>query len=343
VGGCGRICASSLPSLLVSLSQEKTRKKATMSTLDELLYDVMRSSIVRTRKYKEARRLIKDGASVHFMNDVGLTPLHTASRRNDLIAVFFLADNGADVDCKATDGQTPLHIAAMHGHAEIVRFLVSNGANVNGKTYNHGWTPLHDASYNGHIDVALFLIDNGADLSIKSNSGMTTLDVAKTKDVADKLSRKVLTLKNTFPAAADIQDQLKMLIQENKQQKSDIKNLQEKQKSERASISEQHKKEIAAIQDKLDTVIEENKRKKSVESALAGPKRAKIEAEAAQAKDEAAQAKDERIFNLMIKRKELEAAGFSAIEIDLQLPLPQQDDDEPNKKRRRRGGKKEET
>jgi hypothetical protein len=42
------------------------------------------------------------------------------------------------------------------------------------------------------------------------------------------------------------------------------------------------------------------------------------------------------ICKLMMKRKELEGAGFSASEIDEQLPLPRKDDDEPSKKGLRR-------
>jgi hypothetical protein len=43
-----------------------------------------------------------------------------------------------------------------------------------------------------------------------------------------------------------------------------------------------------------------------------------------------------------MKRKELEAAGFSASEIDERLPFPRNDDDETNKKRLRQVVKTEE-
>ncbi len=57
---------------------------------------------------------------------------------------------------------------------------------------------------------------------------------------------------------------------------------------------------------------------------------------------EAAQAKDENVLNLMIKRKDLDVAGFSAFESDERLPIPQRNDNEPNKKRCRRVDKNEE-
>jgi hypothetical protein len=93
-----------------------------------------------------------------------------------------------------------------------------------------------------------------------------------------------------------------------------------------AALSEKLKIEISVIRDQLNTVMnQENERFKSAKS-LAGPELAKIES---------AQAKDDRIFNLMMRRKELQGAGFSASEIDERLPFPRTDDGEPSKKRRR--------
>jgi hypothetical protein len=107
------------------------------------------------------------------------------------------------------------------------------------------------------------------------------------------------------------------------QHKMELAAITEDRKLEMKALSEQHKVEIAAIQEKLNTAIQEKP-------------------EGAEAKEKAAQAKDDRIFNLMMKRKELDTAGFSAIEIDDRLPFPQQDDDERSNKKRRRIVKKEE-
>jgi hypothetical protein len=111
------------------------------------------------------------------------------------------------------------------------------------------------------------------------------------------------------------------------QNKKAIAAITEDMKLEMTALFEQNKMEFAAIQDKLNTMIQEKERLQSAKS-LDSPKRAKIEAEAARGKDEAAQAKHDRICNLMMKRKEFETAGFSAIEIDERMPFPQQDDDE---------------
>jgi hypothetical protein len=93
----------------------------------------------------------------------------------------------------------------------------------------------------------------------------------------------------------------------------EIAALQEKLKKTTAALAEEHKIESAAIRHQLNTLlIQESEWLKSAKS-LAGPELAKIEAEAEQAKDD-------MIFKLMLKRKELDGAGFSAF--DEKLPLP---------------------
>jgi hypothetical protein len=116
-----------------------------------------------------------------------------------------------------------------------------------------GNTPLHLASKNGELDGAVILIDHGADLLAKDNKGKTTLDVTRTKRLAEQLSHKFLKLTNAVPAAAVIQDKLKVLIHENKQQQSEITDLQDKLQSTTVDLREQHKVKIADIQDKLQS------------------------------------------------------------------------------------------
>jgi hypothetical protein len=64
-------------------------------------------------------------------------------------------------------------------------------------------------------------------------------------------------------------------------------------------------------------VILENERFKAATS-IAVPGHAKAETEAAQAKQEL-------IFNLMMKCKEFDSAGFLALQIDERLPFPRKD------------------
>jgi hypothetical protein len=88
-------------------------------------------------------------------------------------------------------------------------------------------------------------------LSIKNNHGKTAHDVAKTEELSSNITNYASTLKKTCPSAT-IQDKLRLvLIKENKQQKSEISNLQETMKSNTAALSKQHKIEMAAIEEKI--------------------------------------------------------------------------------------------
>ena len=144
-----------------------------------------------------------------------MTALMQAVNKNDAAAVRKLIAQGANVDELESNGDAPLVMAAYLGHAEIVRLLLEAGADVKavdpgmkatalhaasyaGRTeaakllvqyhieidkqgpYN-GYTALHDAIWQNNVDVAQVLIDAGANLTLKSHSGETPLDFARSK------------------------------------------------------------------------------------------------------------------------------------------------------------------
>jgi ankyrin repeat protein len=103
----------------------------------------------------------------------------------------------------------------MFGHTEMVRFLIENRADVHCKD-RVGCTALHVACYYGYLEAAFVLMDHGAEVLAKDKHGKTAIDLANNKDLAEKLSHKFLTSKNAPPAAAVIQDKLKVLIHSGK-------------------------------------------------------------------------------------------------------------------------------
>jgi ankyrin repeat protein len=73
--------------------------------------------------------------------------LHLMAKRNDVAAVRWLLDHGADPNARWAhwDAEvTPLHLAASQGHAEIVRLLLAAGADPSIRDSKHdgdaiGW------------------------------------------------------------------------------------------------------------------------------------------------------------------------------------------------------------
>lgn len=120
----------------------------------------------------------------------GATAFWRAAQSNDLVAMRFLIENGADPNIATAGGSTPLGTAAGNGHShqaanfvpgarlETVRYLVEEfGANVNARDQG-GYTPLHGAALVGEKDLILYLIARGGDVKARAStvSGRTDDD-----------------------------------------------------------------------------------------------------------------------------------------------------------------------
>jgi ankyrin repeat protein len=60
----------------------------------------------------------------------GTTPLHLASRNNNLQLVKYLVENGADVCITNRAKASPLHTATILCHLSIVKYLVENKSDI---------------------------------------------------------------------------------------------------------------------------------------------------------------------------------------------------------------------
>lgn len=61
----------------------------------------------------------------------GYTPLHIASKQNQVEVASSLLQHGASANAESLQGVTPLHLASQEGQPDMVLLLISKQANVN--------------------------------------------------------------------------------------------------------------------------------------------------------------------------------------------------------------------
>jgi ankyrin repeat protein len=137
---------------------------------------------VQKNDVDRARTLIAAGANVNELDPNGDAPLVMAAYLGHTEIVKLLLEAGADV--AAVDPgmkATALHAAAYAGRTGAARLLIEHGIDINKQGPNNGYTALHDATWENNVDTAQVIIDAGADLTLKSHSGETPLDFARSK------------------------------------------------------------------------------------------------------------------------------------------------------------------
>src|SRR5437867_1883547 len=140
---------------------------------------LMHSAYAGTLEIMEA--LLDAGADVKAGNRRMATALHWAV--SDRAKAKLLLMNGAAVDARTVDGRTPLHVAAMLPMgAPVARLLLEVGADVDARAIT-GTTPLFGAAAAG-VENTLLLLDHGAAPNIASQTGATSLMLARSSDVA---------------------------------------------------------------------------------------------------------------------------------------------------------------
>ena len=108
----------------------------------------------------------------------GETGLHIVTKREDVLWIRFLAQNGANPNIRDKKGITPLQIAATLGNVPCVEALLKAGADVN-EINKLGETPLIAAVHNRDTALMRVLLANGANPDSNDNSGRSARDYAE--------------------------------------------------------------------------------------------------------------------------------------------------------------------
>jgi|GEM_PF-294948 len=160
--------------LTITMEPNKPQLQKRQEILNKLLFDECSKE---KPLLSNISSFINQGANVNIRNNIGATPLHYASLRNNAALANLLITHGAHVDAQAYENVTPLYLASEEGNLNVATLLISKGANVNSKNIK-GTTPLHQACEFGHFNIVKLLVQNKANVNAKNHSDITPLDVA---------------------------------------------------------------------------------------------------------------------------------------------------------------------
>ena len=134
----------------------------------------------------EVRHLIEHNsglASIHFSENIGLTPLMWACRNRHTSIVEFLLTHSANVNSRnfkednGDGGNTALWFTAQGafpGTVPIARLLLAHGAEINSQC-EYGTTAFFMAVDWVHMELVQLLLAHGADPTIPNTKGITPL------------------------------------------------------------------------------------------------------------------------------------------------------------------------
>jgi ankyrin repeat protein len=117
-------------------------------------------ALLALRDWDTAAQLLRENAA---LIEPGGGVLHVMAKRNDVSAVRWLIDHGADVNGRwgHWDAQvTPLHLAAMQGHLECARLLLAAGADSMIRDSQHDSDALGWASFFKKPDVVRLIVEH---------------------------------------------------------------------------------------------------------------------------------------------------------------------------------------
>ena len=147
---------------------------------------VLRSSLVLVA-------LSASGCSMFW--EVPAAPLHGAAWRGDIATIRALVAGGADVNAQDDLGATALYWAARGGErADVIAALLDLGADPNiadrrpkGIGRASGWTPLFVALHHAQFSSAEVLLERGADPNIRSDQGLSVMEMAAAEGAPKEL------------------------------------------------------------------------------------------------------------------------------------------------------------
>ena len=140
--------------------------------------------------------LLKQGADIETKNGCGRTPLHIASKSDNITMVKLLLKHRANIEATDIRNETPLHLASnQHSTSDyeenfeqiqIVKLLLEYGANTEAIN-KYRETPLFISSDSEHIEITKLLLEHGANIHNGYNNDPIIIKARKCREHMIKL------------------------------------------------------------------------------------------------------------------------------------------------------------
>ena len=131
--------------------------------------------------------LISQGLEINAPDNEGVSPLHLASERGNIMVVKSLVEHGANIQAVDNLGRLPLHMAASRGHWGPAQLFILRGVNVNPPDSRKS-LPVHYAAESGQQRMVKLLLGRGADYLALNGEGKTPLNLAEERLAGDRLA-----------------------------------------------------------------------------------------------------------------------------------------------------------
>ena len=140
------------------ISAKRGHRPARVGTMDIV-------AILALSDWDTAARLLRENPGLIRPDGPAAGVLHLMAKRNDVAAVKWLLQHGADPSARWSHGNaevTPLHLAAWQGHAEVVRVLLAAGADPRIRDSEHDGDALGWAEHAGRLEEVRILETHAA-------------------------------------------------------------------------------------------------------------------------------------------------------------------------------------
>ena len=129
-------------------------------------------SVLRgTGDYDTLRWLINEKVDMNHCNKKGLTAVHYAAQKGNLIVLKLLKESGANIHAQRENGGTCIMSASKGtGNCETVKWLIEQDIDVN-HCDEEGFTAVHNAAQKGNLHILKLLKASGANIHVQTKNG----------------------------------------------------------------------------------------------------------------------------------------------------------------------------